>query len=88
MGGHSCSQYTLCTKSGDTFTCDCGGGTFPACPSTANQGQACGTASTTACMTCTEPGTMSATLVCNCTAGSGDGGLAWSCIGGEQACSE
>jgi hypothetical protein len=86
-GGHSCSQYTLCTKSGNTFTCDCGGGSMPACPASANEGQSCSAASSTSCMTCTNPGTMSATLICQCKADA-DGGLAWSCIGGEQACSE
>jgi hypothetical protein len=86
-GGHMCSQYTLCAKSGDTFTCDCGGGSLPACPATTNPDQTCGAASTASCMTCTEPGSMSATLICTCKA-DGDGGLAWSCIGGGQACSE
>jgi hypothetical protein len=86
-GGHLCSQYTLCTKSGDTFNCDCGDSSMPACPTSADVGQPCTAASTAWCMTCTEPGSMSATLICQCKADV-DGGLAWSCIGGGQACSE
>ncbi len=85
--GQPCSQYTLCTQNGNTFTCDCGGGTSPACPSNVNPSEPCQAPSIAGCMACSQ----GATLGCSCTdagpAAVPDAGLLhWECVGGGQAC--
>jgi hypothetical protein len=90
-GGSSnppCSHETLCTPQGSNYVCDCGEGTWPACPANANQAQSCDEPNHTTCMSCSE----GATIGCECTDagstlfGADASGSHWLCVGGGQAC--